>query len=317
MNMINRLSKKEPPYIKQNKTTTINKPHITIVKIKCMIYIMNIIHDELIKMGWECSFIESSDINYYIDSNNLFHYFLFLFPLQINSKVIQYKRYILYQLEQNINNEMSLHYKKVNNLQQLYNNAALLIDYCHTNVNVTKKYYSNDFKVMNIPAKINLTYEMIKNYEYDIIFVGFMNNRRLNILNKLKENYEILIVENVYRNDLKNLCNKSNICLNIHFYENAILERVRLNEMMDYGIKLISEKPCIDDIDICNNYDSVNFIDIIDSNNSNNSINIDELIQTIERIKTTTIDYKDNLNKLIDTFKKDIQIFNINNFVIN
>jgi hypothetical protein len=306
--MINRLNK-NIKYVKN----TINKPHITIVKVKCMMYIMNIIQDELIKMGWECSFIESNDINYYIDSNNLFHYFLFLFPLQINSKVIQYKRYILYQLEQNINNDMSLHYKKVNNLQQLYNNAALLIDYCDTNVKVTKKYYSNEFKVVNIPAKIN--YEMIdKNYEYDIIFVGFINDRRLNILNKLKEKYRVLIVENVYGSDLKNLCDKSNICLNIHFYENAILERVRLNEMMDYGIKLISEKPCLDDIDICNNYESVYFIDIIDLNNS---INLDQLIETIERTKNTTIDYKDNLNKLINIFKKDIQILNINNFIKN
>ena len=57
---------------------------------------------------------------------------------------------------------------------------------------------------------------------------------------KLNEKYKVLIVKDVYKEELKQLCNQSNICLNIHYYENAILERVRLNEMMEYGIKIIS-----------------------------------------------------------------------------
>lgn len=326
MNLINRLStnkkieNKSNIFIfdyKQKSSNSMNidkqitnKPHITIVKIECMIYIMNIIKEELIEMGWECSFIKSKDINYYINSNNPFHYFLFLFPLQITDVVIDYKRYILYQLEQNTNNEMSLNYKKVNNLQQLYNNAALLIDYCHTNVNVIKKYYSNDFKIMNIPAKMNQPYETIdKNYDYDIIFVGCINKRRENILNKLKETYKVLIVENIYGNELKTLCNKSNICLNIHYYENAILERVRLNEIMEYGIKIISEKPCIDDMDICKMYESIHFIEII------NELNLEKLIETIEKIKYNNIDYKNNLNELTTIFKNDVKILNMNNFI--
>ena len=290
-----------------------NKPHITIVKIKCMIYIMNIIKEELIEMGWECSLIDSKDINYYINSNNPFHYFLFLIPLQITDEVINYKRYILYQLEQNINNEISVNYEKVKDLQYVYDNAALLIDYCDTNINVTKKYYSNDFKRMNVPARIKNNHS--ENYEYDIIFVGFIfifiNERRKNILNKLKESYKVLIVENIYGDELKMLCNKSNICLNIHYYENAILERVRLNEMMEYGIKIISETPCMDDMDICKMYESIHFIEII------NELNLEKLIETIEKIKYNNIDYKNNLNKLTTIFKNDIKILNMNNFIKN
>ena len=271
------------------------RPYITIVKINCMIYIMNIIKEELVKMGWECSLIELNDVNYYIDSNNPYHYFLFLIPLQITDKVIDYKRYILYQLEQNINNEISVHYEQVNNLQKIYDNAVLLIDYCDTNINVTKNYYSNVFKLMNIPAKIN------NHYEYDIIFIGCVNERRENILNQLKLKYKVLIVENIYGEDLKTLCNKSNICLNIHFYENAILERVRLNEMMEYGIKIISEFPCKEDMDICKYYDSINFVEMIDVSN------LDVLFETIEKIKDKKVTH--NLDQLNLIFKKDLQIF--------
>lgn len=329
MNLINRLSTKKIEKIEKNKNNsnvfifdyktpqikegfkesikeTENKPHITIVKIKCMMYIMTIIKEELIQMGWECSFIESKDINYYVDSNTPNHYFLFLFPLQITDKVIDYKRYILYQLEQNTNNEMSLHYKKVKDLQKIYDNAALLIDYCNTNINVTKKYYSNNFKLMNVPAMNSTCVNNVNNYEYDIIFIGFMNKRRETILNKLKERYKVLVVENIYGEELKLLCNKSNICLNIHYYENAILERVRLNEMMEYGIKIISEVPCKEDIDICKYYESTNFIQIIDSS-------MNELFDTIEKIKNTEVNH--NLDELSFIFKKDIEILKFDNLL--
>ena len=51
---------------------------------------------------------------------------------------------------------------------------------------------------MNIPARyidVNKKDKTIKNYEYDIIFVGMINNKRLNILNQLKTKYNVLIVE--------------------------------------------------------------------------------------------------------------------------
>jgi hypothetical protein len=163
---------------------------------------------------------------------------------------------------------------------------------------------------MNVPARTNLNISENTNetsYEYDIMFVGSINEKRQNILNKLKEKYKVLIIQNIYGNELKTWCNKSNICLNIHYYENAILERVRLNEMMEYGIKIISEKPCNDDIDICKKYDSIHFIEIIEN------LNLDKLIDTIEKVKYMNVDYKNNLNDLMIDFKRDIKILDIKN----
>jgi hypothetical protein len=296
--------------INHKNTYTQNKvihPEITIVKVDCIQYIAQIIKDELIKIGWVCSIISQENINEYIEKNNPHHYFLFFVTTQISKKVIMYKRYILYQLEQNVNNKISVNYNKLhesNLLRKMYNNASLLIDYCQLNVNVTKQYYKHNFKIMNVPAK-NIIYTSHKeNYVYDIIFIGSMNKRRENIISKLKEKYKVLIVENIYGEELKQLCNQSNICLNIHYYENAILERVRLNEMMDYGIKIISEKPCVEDMDICKYYNSIHFIEMID--------NLDELINTIEYVKDKPNELHD-LKELEQIFRDDIrEIFKIN-----
>ena len=292
-------------------------PHITIVKIPCMMYIIHIIQDELIKLGWNCSIIDKTEINNYIYVNNEKHYFLFLLANQIHANIISYKRYILYQLEQNVNNELSVNYKylhETNYLQSIYDNATLLIDYSEININVTKKYYSNEFKWMNVPVTNNSIYrhndtndhyedyEDYEDYEYDIIFIGKLNKRRKNILDKLKEKYKVLIAENIYGEELKKLCNKSNICLNIHYYNNAILERVRLNEMMDYGIKIISEKPC--DQDICQYYKSVHFINVIDQST-------DELFAIIEKIKYENEDenHSNDLKQLRSIFIEDFKLF--------
>jgi hypothetical protein len=234
-------------------------------------------------MGWKCDIIDKKDIAYYISLNNSLHYFLFLWLLDIDDTVIQYKRYVVYQLEQNINNQLSRHYiqfHETHKLKRIYDNATLLIDYCRTNINVLNQYYSNTFKLMNIPARYVMNRKN-DSYEYDIIFIGLVNDKRNAILNRLKEKYKVLVVDNAYDEQLKQLCKKAHICLNIHFYENAILERVRLNEVLEYGIEIISEKPCQEDIDICNYYKSVHFIEMITNS-------CDELFETIERVKLET-----------------------------
>jgi hypothetical protein len=290
--------------------------HITIVKVKCLIYIIEIIRDELLKMGWKCDIIDKKDVNYYISLNNPLHYFLFLWPLDIDNNTIKYKRYILYQLEQNINNQLSINYRQLHETQKLkriYDNASLLIDYCKLNINVLNQYYSNTFKQMNIPARYINTNDTDDTYEYDIIFIGLINDKRNNILNQLREKYKVLIVDNTFGKELKKMCKKAHICLNIHFYENAILERVRLNEILEYDIKIISEKPCQEDIEICNYYKSIHFIEMI-----TNSYN--ELFETIDRIKsehdnidtntTNTVTESKNALDLKDLeciFKEDIQ----------
>jgi hypothetical protein len=277
--------------------------HITIVKVKCLIYIIEIIRDELLKMGWKCDIIDKKDINYYISLNNPLHYFLFLWPLDIDNNVIHYKRYILYQLEQNINNQLSINYRQLHQthkLKRIYDNATLLIDYCTLNINVLNKYYSNTFNLMNIPARYIDSNRINDQYEYDIIFIGLVNDKRNIILSRLREKYKVLIVENVYDQELKQICKKTHICLNIHYYENAILERVRLNEMLEYGIKIISEKPCQEDIDICNYYNSVHFIEMIINSYK-------ELFETIERVKSENESKNaSDLKVLEDIFKKDI-----------
>ena len=92
--------------------------------------------------------------------------------------------------------------------------------------------------------------------------------------------------------------NNCKILLNIHYYENAFLERPRINEGLEQNMIIVSEKPFDTDIYICNKYYKiVNFIEIIDSNYS-------ELINTIDLILDNYKEYRDNK---IKKYKKCIK----------
>jgi hypothetical protein len=82
--------------------------------------------------------------------------------------------------------------------------------------------------------------------------------------------------------------------------------------MKSYGIKIISEKPCQEDMDICKYYESVHFIEMID--------NMDELIMTIEKIKDIPIIFSKHdhdLKQLSCLYKENVKILNPYNYVKN
>ena len=62
-------------------------------------------------------------------------------------------------------------------------------------------------------------------------------------MSDLKKKYTITIVTNVFGEKLNELIKRSNIVLNISYYNNSLLETTRLNECIQYNTMVISETP--------------------------------------------------------------------------
>ena len=56
-------------------------------------------------------------------------------------------------------------------------------------------------------------------------------------------NYNIVIVSNVFNDELVELIKKSKIIINIHYFNNAILELFRIHNLLSYNCKILSETP--------------------------------------------------------------------------
>lgn len=158
------------------------------------------------------------------------------------------KNYIAVQLEQsgvpNTNWFTPLYFK-------LLNGAIEVWDYSIRNVNNLKKHITVPLVYVPLLYMKHLTYEerLVTKKDIDILFMGAMNNRREDILNKLRENgLNVYMADtyNLWDEERNNIVKRSKILLNIHYYESAILETTRLSYALSLGECFVVSEPSTD-----------------------------------------------------------------------
>ena len=192
-------------------------------------------------------------------------------------------KYILYQLEQ----------KKQSNwiTDSFYNkvdNSIITFDYSYANI-----HEFNNSKIVYVPLPLSFNKEVCNNYDIDILFFGAINNRRKCILDTLKKVYNnrLVCINGKTGEELNNYIKRSKIILNIHFYDNALLETTRLNEVLKYNKKIVSELGNIQDEYNNKLYEGiVEFVDIINDDNSNINLLIDKINYNLSNNRYRNID---------------------------
>jgi hypothetical protein len=189
-----------------------------------------------------------------------------LYIILFSQKVKVYpKNYIIYNLEQK---DISPWIDKKYELSIIHSKKSW--DYSHVNINKFNSYIQKKISYFRLPCidynlilkmnnlntsndltKFNLLNNLIIN-EYDILFYGIMNFKRKKILkmieNKLNRKFKMQIINNIYGYTLFEFIKKSKIILNISYYENALLECYRINEVQSCKKLVISFYPNKDDL---------------------------------------------------------------------
>ena len=123
--------------------------------------------------------------------------------------------------------------------------AIAIFDYSLLNINFLAKNGIAPNRLFYMP----ISYDKIPkpNYnekKYDVLFYGATEcQRRKDILSKIGECYKVKIINNMYGHEILEEIAKAKIVLNIHFYEDALLETTRISECLtlNSGV-IISEK---------------------------------------------------------------------------
>jgi hypothetical protein len=198
------------------------------------------------------------------------------------------KNYILYQLEQ-INKSKHITDKLYDDIQH----SLLTIDYSKENLSKYKQYRDNiSYQMIPISNKV---IEYSPEYAYDILFFGSMNERRKKILDYLlKHNIVVATTENMFGDNLYFHIKKAKIILNLHYYDNALLEIARLNEILQFNTLIISENSNLmkDNQDYYK--DDVFFIENIDDDLDNINILIEQIYDCLKYFNL----YKKKINKI-------------------
>ena len=212
------------------------------------------------------------------------------------------KNYIAVQLEQsgvpNTNWFTPLYFK-------LLNGAIEVWDYSIRNVNNLKKHITVPLVYVPLLYMKHLTYEerLTTKKDIDILFMGAMNKRREDLLNKLRENgLNVYMADtyNLWNEERDNIVKRSKILLNIHYYESAILETARLSYALSLGECFVVSEPSMDKL-LDKEYSK-----IVDFGS-----NIEEIVKKCKKILEMS---EEMLKMRINTnFAK----YKINNFKIN
>lgn len=145
-------------------------------------------------------------------------------------------------------------------------------DYSIANINFWNSL--DIFNVRHVPLKIWPNYKKIlldlnkiNNYKFDVAFVGWVSQRRQNIINNLIDNgISVNVLTNTYGIDRDIEISKCKILLNIHFDNTyQIFESVRCFPWLDIGKIVISENSLDNDIR-CINVEYDNIIDTVRRN---------------------------------------------------
>lgn len=151
------------------------------------------------------------------------------------------KNYIAFQMEQSVSSRW-FNKKYFNRLKK----AKFIFDYAIPNLQFLQDNGIAFKQLFYLPVgfleKEQDTIEHNQEFEYDVAFYGDVDcTRRQYFLNQLQEKFSVKIIEKSFGEDLYKQLNRAKVIVNIHYYENALLETTRIYECLSLNKLIISE----------------------------------------------------------------------------
>ncbi|ULJ65327.1 glycosyltransferase family protein [Wielerella bovis] len=151
------------------------------------------------------------------------------------------KHYLAFQMEQSVSNRWFT-YNYFNRLKH----AKFIFDCAIPNLQFLQDNGIPFQKLFYLPVGLlentERQPENTSSYKYDIAFYGDADcERRQYFLQKLQEKFSVKIISKVFGEDLYQILNQAKMVVNIHYYENALLETTRIHECLSLNKLVISE----------------------------------------------------------------------------
>lgn len=152
------------------------------------------------------------------------------------------RNYIAFQMEQSVSSRWfnQEYFNRLNQAKFIFDYSKVNIEFLKQNTIPNNKIYYMPIGAIKIP--IDNKVQNNDNFDYEVAFYGDPNcDRRQRFLIELKKHFSIQIICDVFGDELYQLLRKSKIIVNIHYYENALLETTRLYECLSLNKVIVSE----------------------------------------------------------------------------
>jgi hypothetical protein len=196
-------------------------------------YIANLLHERIQTHGANSEIFPSFTPD--IKAN----FFVVLCP-QIFPQLPPPNKRIIFQMEQSTSTRWF-----TNRYLEDMRNSRGVLDYSIENINKLKELgiESNKIHYLPIGANSNSLFQLTALKEYDFVFYGdyYSSARRQNFIKALQEKYSVLILQDVFEEELYRAISSVKAVINLHYYENPLLETTRICECLSLGMPVLSE----------------------------------------------------------------------------
>ncbi len=198
------------------------------------VFIAYLIAERLRGHGWEVDIFTVEPTHFQCD------YYIVICP-QMFKKLPPGEKRIAFQMEQSVSSRWF-----TDSYLEMLNNSLLVLEYALVNIDFMASAGVAFPHVNYLPVGATPNYGVITRpieKAYDILFYGDSLSclRRREMLAILSQHFTVHIVNDVFGEEIQALIKQARIVINLHYYENALLEMPRIQECLSLGIPVVSE----------------------------------------------------------------------------
>jgi hypothetical protein len=148
---------------------------------------------------------------------------------------------IVFQMEQSVSSRWF-----TNAYLETLENSLAVLEYSLVNIDFMANKSVAYPHVHYLPVGASATYGNtipLLEKSCDILFYGDSNSslRRREMLDALRQNFNVLVASEVFGRDMMTAIKQARLVINLHYYENSLLEMPRIQECLSLGVPVVSE----------------------------------------------------------------------------
>lgn len=227
--IFNSLLKNKASTVTPTDIKTLNGSQVTILATRHVAFVADLLQSHLNKVGIHSEILYEMPASGYNDSL----YFV-LCPHVFKTLP---KNYLAFQFEQLP--VISRYWKK--SYQKILSDAIAVVDYSLMNLKFLVEHGIPKEKLFYLPIFAQVQQSSSDEYEHDVLFYGYLNDRRMKILEALSSDFNIYIADNLFGEQMHEAIRKSKVILNIHSHDDGMVESTRLFECLSMNKLIVSE----------------------------------------------------------------------------
>ncbi len=198
------------------------------------IFIANLIADRLHKYNCQVDIMVSAPTVFSHD------YYVVICP-QMFTRLPSGEKRIVFQMEQSVSSRwFTEEYFKI------LNESWVVLEYNLYNIEFLDSHGIVYPHIYYLPVGATTNYfdnHPPKEKDIEVLFLGdsYSSPRRQRMLEALSQKFNVKIINDLFGLDLINYIKRSKVVINIHYYENALLETPRIQECLSLGVPIVSE----------------------------------------------------------------------------